>query len=220
MSTKQSPSPTEAVSTEAVPYRITVHHLEVCNCNHGCGCQFGGFPDHGACEAMIGLEVIDGEYGSVDLSGTRAVIGVKWPGAIHEGGGHVVLFVDENSSDKQVEGLATILSGQAGGMPWEVLAGTIDELEGPIRAPIAMIADGRRSSYSVPGVLDVRMAPLINPVSEKEQDVNIRYPSGGFMWDEGEVGTTDTMEISHDGMDFRYPGQFAVYARPTWTNQA
>jgi hypothetical protein len=23
------------------PYRIQVHNIEACNCNHGCNCQFG-----------------------------------------------------------------------------------------------------------------------------------------------------------------------------------
>ncbi len=202
------------------PYRIKGHHLEVCNCDHGCGCQFSGFPDHGNCKALIGYEVIEGEFGSVGLTGARAVIGARWPKAIHEGNGHVVLFVDEALPDEKVEALATIFSGQAGGMPWEALAATIEKMEGPIRAPIEMNVDGRRSAFRVPDVLDVRMTPLVNPVSEEEQDVSIVYPSGGFIWDEGRIGTTEAMRIAHDGLDFEYPGQFAAYATPTWTNQA
>lgn len=202
------------------PYRIKLHNLEVCNCNHGCGCQFAGYPDHGGCEAILGYDVIEGRFGDTDLSGARAVIGAKWPGAIHEGGGHVVLFVDEDMSDEQVEALATIFSGQAGGMPWEALAATVEKLEGPIRAPIEMTVDGKRSRYRVPGAVDVRMTPLQNPVTEEEQEVSIVYPNGGFIWDEGRIGTTETMRISHDGLEFEYPGRFAAYSTPTWTNQA
>lgn len=203
----------------ATPYRITAHHLEVCNCNHGCGCQFAGYPDHGGCRTMIGLELTEGRFGSVDLSGIRSVLAARWPGAIHEGGGHVALFVDERASDEQVNALATIFSGQAGGMPWEAIAGTVAKLDGPERASIEMAVDGRRSSFRIPGVLEVGMMPLLNPVSEEIQDVTIRYPSGGLMWNEGRVGTTETMKISYDGLEFEHPGGFAAYATPTWTNQ-
>lgn len=98
--------------------------------------------------------MIDGAFGDVDLRGARTVIGAKWPGAIHEGGGHVVLFVEEDASVEQVEALATIFSGQVGGMPWEALGATIERIEGPIRAGIEMVVDGKNSSFSVPETLD------------------------------------------------------------------
>jgi hypothetical protein len=76
------------------PWRLKVHNLEACNCSNGCGCQFNGFPDYGGCEAIVGYEVIEGHYGTVDLTGVRAVFGGKWPKAIHEGNGTGVLFID------------------------------------------------------------------------------------------------------------------------------
>ncbi len=56
---------------------------------------------------------------------------VKWPKAIHEGDGAAAVFIDESASQDQVNGLATILTGQAGGMPWELLATTLSSLDGP-----------------------------------------------------------------------------------------
>ena len=97
------------------PYSIKVHNLETCNCNHGCGCQFKGYPDHGNCQALLGYEVIEGHYGDTDLTGTQVVIGVKWPKAIHEGHGQAVMLIDESATPEQVQGLAMIFSGQAGG---------------------------------------------------------------------------------------------------------
>lgn len=206
--------------TTRTAYRIKVHNLETCNCEHGCGCQFGGFPDHGGCEFIIGYEVIEGNYGEVDLAGTRLVIGAKYPKAIHEGGGRAVLFVDENASAEQVEGVAMIFSGQAGGMPWEAIADTLDAVEGPVVKPIEMTVDGRRSSYRIPDVLDVEMAPIINPVTGEENDVHIVYPQGGFFWNDGSVGTTETMRIDYGDIHLDHPGQFASYAVAEWTNQA
>lgn len=204
----------------AEPYRIKVHNLETCNCNHGCGCQFGGFPDHGPCEALLGYDVIEGHYGDVDLAGARVVIAVKWPGAIHDGGGEAAVFVDESITDEQEQGLAMIFSGQAGGMPWEAIGGTIASLQGPLRRPIEMNVDGPKSSFSIAGVLDANMSPLKDPVSGDEKDVHIVYPSGGFIWDDGRIGTTQDMRVDFGGIQFDHRGMFAAYATPEWTNQA
>ena len=210
----------EATDTATrTPYRIKVHNLESCNCNHGCGCQFGGFPDYGGCEAIIGYEIIEGNYGDVDLAGVRLVVGAKWPKAIHEGHGQAVMFVDETASPEQVEGVAMIFSGQAGGMPWEALATTLDSVEGPILKPIEMTINGTHSSFRIPGVLEVNMTPLIDPVSGEEKEVHIVYPKGGFLWDDGDICTTETMQIDYGNIKFQYPGKFSDHAIPEWTNQ-
>lgn len=146
--------------TARKPYRIQVHNIEACNCNHGCNCQFSGFPDHGGCEAMIGGEVIAGSYGDVSLAGVRYVIAFTYPKAIHEGNGTVAVFIDERVSPAQFDAIATILSGKAGGMPWEGLAGTVGRLEGPIRKPIDMTVNGTKSEFEIPGVLALRQTPI------------------------------------------------------------
>ena len=208
-----------ATATTRTPWRLQVHNLEVCNCSNGCGCQFNGFPDYGGCEAIVGYEVIAGHYGAVDLAGVRAVFAGKWPKAIHEGNGQGVLFVDASARPEQVEGLATIFSGQAGGMPWEALAATITESEGPLLRPIEMTINGRKSSFRIPGIIDVAMTSLINPVTGAESEVHVVYPKGGFIWNDGDVGTTTTMRINHGALNFQYPGKWAAYAVAEWTNQ-
>jgi hypothetical protein len=206
--------------TAAKPrWRLKVHNLETCSCNHGCGCQFGGFPDKGFCDAIIGYEVIEGHYGDVDLAGVRTVYVGTWPKAIHEGHGRALLFVDESARPEQVEGLTKIFSGQAGGMPWEGFAATVDTFDGPILKPIEMRVDGHRSSFRVPGLIDVTMTPLKDAVSGEEKEVHIVYPKGGFVWNDGSIGTTTTMSINHGDVHFQYPGWFAAYAVAEWTNQ-
>jgi hypothetical protein len=201
------------------PYRIRVHNIEACNCNHGCNCQFGGFPDHGGCEAIIGGEVIDGSYGDVSLAGARYVVAVMYPKAIHEGHGTWAVFVDERESRAQFDAMTAILSGQAGGMPWEALAGTVERLEGPISKPIEMTVNGTKSEFEIPGVLAMRQTPIRDPVSGQEKEVQIVYPKGGFFWDTGNVTTTAVMHAEYGPIRFRHPGGFASYATPTWTNQ-
>lgn len=202
------------------PYRVKLHHMECCNCKHGCNCQFAGWPNEGKCEFIVGFEVIEGSFGDTDLGGVRFVLGCAYPGAIHEGGGRVVVFFDESTRPEQQDAVATILSGKMGGMPWEALAGTVASLEGPFRARLEMKVDGRRSSFRVPDVLEVRLTPLKDVVSGADKEVHIVYPQGGFFWDDGDICTTDTMRIDHPAMKFEHPGRYSAYAVANWTNQA
>ncbi len=202
------------------PWRMTVHNIEACNCRSGCNCQFAGFPDDGGCEAMIGGEVQEGSYGDVSLAGARYVIAFIYPKAIHEGGGNVAVFIDERATSAQADALAAILSGRAGGMPFEALAGTFASLEGPVRAPIEMTVEGTRSSFRIPGVLELAQTPIRDPMSGAEKEVQIVYPKGGFFWNVGNIATTATMSCDYGPIRFRHPGGFASYATPTWTNQA
>jgi hypothetical protein len=204
-----------------VPYRITVHNIEACNCSTACGCQFSGFPNtaNGSCEAIIAGEVKDGKYGDVELKGVRYIVAFMYPKAIHQGSGKVAVFIDEKASDKQAEAITMILSGKAGGMPWEALAATIAVLEGPVRKPIEMKVDGTRSSLRIPGVLEMRQTPIRNPVSGEEKEVQIVYPKGGFFWNTGNITTTDVLEVNYGPIKFRHGGGFASYSTPTWSNQ-
>ncbi|HKT59174.1 MAG TPA: DUF1326 domain-containing protein [Gemmatimonadales bacterium] len=199
---------------------MTVHNIEACNCTPGCNCQFTGFPDKGGCEALIGGEVKEGSFGKVSLAGVRYVVAFIYPGAIHQGGGNVALFIDERATREQAEAIATILSGQAGGMPFEALAGTFASVDGPIRAPIEMTVNGTRSHFRIPGVLELAQTPLKDAVSGKEKSVQIVYPDGGFFWDVGNVATSATLDCNYGLIRFRHPGGFASYSTPTWSNQA
>ena len=204
---------------ERMPYRITVHNIEACNCESHCGCQFSGYPNHGGCDAVIGGEVKEGKYGDVKLDGARYVVACMYPKAIHEGNGTVAVFIDEKMSDRQADALTMILSGQAGGMPWEALAGTIATLEGPVRKPIDMKVNGTHSSYRIPGVLEMRQRPIRDAVSGQDKEVQIVYPKGGFFWNLANVATTEVLEVNYGPVKFKHEGGFASYGTTTWTNQ-
>ena len=201
------------------PYRVKAESVEACNCRHGCNCQFAGFPNDGYCEFIIGYEIKDGRVGDVSLNGLRAVVAAKYPKAIHEGNGHVVLFVDDKSSEQQVDALVSVLSGQLGGMPWEALAGTIGKFEGPIRKPIEIKVAGEKSLVRVPGSIDLQLTPLRDAVSGAEKEVHIVYPKGGFFWDDARIATTEAMRATHGDFGFEWPARYASAAEVLWSNQ-
>ena len=210
-----TPAPETATRT---PFRVRAQSVEACSCAHGCNCQFGGTPNEGMCEFVIGYEVEDGRFGTVDLRGFRAVVAAKYPKAIHDGHGHAVLFVDERASPEQVSAFASIISGQFGGMPWEALAGTIEQLEGPIARPIDLRIDGQRAHIRVPGAVELETTPLRNPVTGEEKEVHITYPKGGFFWNDGNVVTTSKMRVTHESLRMEWPSKYASTAEVNWTN--
>lgn len=208
-----------ATAANRTAYRMKMDHIEACNCQHGCNCQFGGFPNEGKCEFLIGYHVREGSYGDVDLAGTKVVVAMKYPGAIHEGNGTCVLFIGEDARPDQVEALEEIWSGRAGGMPWEALAGTLSSVEGPLLRPIEMKLEGKRSSFEIPGVLELELTPLMNPVTGEEKDVQIHYPKGGFFWNTADCTTSATMRFEHGDLSFSHPGKFASVSVAEWSNE-
>lgn len=204
---------------DRTPYRVKAQSVEACSCNHGCNCQFAGFPNEGKCEFIMGYEVKDGRFGNVSLNGLRAVVAGKYPKAIHEGNGHVVLFIDDKASQEQVDAFATILSGKIGGMPWEALAGTIRRFEGPIRKPVEIQLAGERSVLRVPGSIELQLTPLKNPMTGQDKEVHIVYPKGGFFWNDAKIATTQTMRAEHGDLRLEWPNRFASAAEVNWTNQ-
>ena len=208
-----------AAQTGKTSYRVKAESIEACNCQHGCNCQFSGFPNEGKCEFIVGFDVKDGHVGNVSLNGLRAVVAAKYPKAIHEGNGHVVLFVDDKASDEQANAFATVLSGQLGGMPWEALAGTVGKFEGPIRKPVEIKAAGEKSLVRVPGAIDLQLTPFKDIMSGVEKEVHIVYPKGGFFWDDARVATTATMRAQYGDLKFEWPNRYAAAAEVNWTNQ-
>jgi hypothetical protein len=162
--------------------------------------------------------VDEGRFGTVNLAGFRAVIAAKYPGAIHEGHGHAVLFVDAKAPAEQVSAFAAIVSGQHGGMPWEALANTVEKLEGPIPATIEMGISGQKGRIRVPNAIELETTPLRNPVTGEEKEVHILYPKGGFFWNDGNVVTTRTMRVDHPSLTMSWPSKYAATAEVNWTN--
>jgi len=172
---------------------------EFCNCDFGCGCNFGGFPNSsdGSCRALIGLDITDGSCGNVSLSGLRCAAVVDWPKAIHEGHGKCVFVVEPPTSEAQIGALAQIFTGKLGGLPWELLGPTF-EVAGLVKAPITIEGSGRKSTLKIEGVGEGRGDTFKDPVTGKDHLANIDLPDG-FIWKKGECGQ-GTFRASAEGV--------------------
>ena len=163
-----------------------------CNCAYGCPCQFNALPTEGHCRAIGVVDIDEGHHGDTRLDGLRCGMIVSWPGAIHEGRGAVVQIIDERASDEQREALLRIMSGQdtePGATFFQVFATTFETFHDPVFAPIDFEIDVERRSarVNIPGWMEARGEPIVNPVTGEEHHARINLPHG-FEYDRCEVG--------------------------------
>jgi len=201
---------------EKIGWKVSGTWLEACNCDYGCPCNFDGFPTTGSCEGTVGFHVDTGVHGKTSLDGLSVVVAVKWPKAIHDGNGKAEIFIDERASEAQRGALVRILTGQDGGMPWELLAPTLSELVGPHFKPITFEVNGTRSRMAVDG-LEVQLEPFKNPVTGEVAEPHTVLPQG-FIWRDGHV-CRSSKNVAAGGVQYDWTGKNAYYARVEWSNQ-
>ena len=124
----------------------------------------------------------------------------------------------EGASAEQRAALVRIFSGRAKGTgPFELFGNTMSAFDDPVFAPIEMTIDGRRSSFRVPGHLDVALAPFTNPVSGEVQDIRVNMPKG-FIFRSAQAARTLVMKLLGTGpLSFDHSGQNAFFARLEFT---
>jgi hypothetical protein len=190
---------------------------EFCNCDFGCGCNFGGFPnsEDGSCRALVGMSIEEGRCGDVGLSGVRCAAVLSWPKAMHEGNGRCVFVVDPETTDRQVEALAQIFTGRLGGLPWEILGPTF-EVVGLEKARIRITGSGPKSTLTVEGFAEGRGDTFRNPVTGEDHFAEIHLPQG-FIWTKGECGQ-GSFTARAGPLDLAYDRTNWILYRFDWSN--
>lgn len=197
-------------------WQMRAKYYEACNCELGCPCNMSGFPSHGKCEGSVAFEVIEGQREGVDLAGLKVAAAVKWPGAIHEGNGNMVVFID--GTEDQRDAIIPILMAQDPGLPWEILATTVSEIHGPFFETIEIDDNGTDSHVRVGAKFDVQMASFKDPVSGEPHEAHLVLPTG-FIFTDGLIGTTSVNRIDADGVSYNHPGKNAFYSEVVWSSE-
>jgi hypothetical protein len=185
-----------------------------CNCSYGCPCQFNALPTYGNCSAVVGIEIDRGNHGDVSLSGLRVAGIFRYPGPIHEGNGEALPIVDRRANEAQRNALLRIMSGQdtkPGATMFQVFFSMLSKVHDPVFADIDFTVDisKRRAQLKVPGYLETRGEPILNPITGAEHRIRIE-PEGGFEFKVAEIGrgwTKATGPVTYDLTDSY--GQFA-----------
>jgi hypothetical protein len=163
-----------------------------CNCAYGCPCQFNDLPTHGNCQAIMAVEIREGFHGNTRLDGLNIAAVVAWPGAIHQGKGQCVPVVDDRANDAQRGALLRIMSGldtQPGATIFQVFSSTYEKVHTPLFAKIDFTVDveRRKAKIQIPGLVEGRGEPILNPISGQEHRVRIDLDAG-FEYSVAEVG--------------------------------
>ena len=211
-------------------WKVHAYFLDACNCDWGCPCQFNAKPTHGNCEGVAGYHVVTGSYGTnIKLDGLNMALIASWPGPIHEGHGKASFYLDNRADERQFEALSNIITGRAGGGPFEVYASTIEELQEPKRASVKFQSRDTRSRVSVFGIRESRkqrnqsqdiiaeawLEPIRNPVTGKVHRAIIEIPEG-FESSRMDQASMKAL-VANDGyLNFRYEGTYGSFSENTW----
>ena len=198
---------------KASAWHLKGEHVVGCNCDWGCPCNFNARPTMGFCAGVWGWRIDEGKFGSVTLSGLNIAQAGKWPGAIHEGGGILINFIDDRASRAQRDALAKIMAGQAGmGGPFAIFASTCSKLHGPESHPIRIRTGGNQPSLEIGNFARTACEPIRNPVTNEKSAIRIVHPSGGFIFNEGNMLNAVECRISHPPLIFTFPQKNGVLA--------
>jgi hypothetical protein len=140
-------------------YQIEGRLLEVCTCNVLCPCWVGEDPDGGTCDGTLAWHVDKGSVNGVDVAGRTIVMLCHIPGNILKGDWNVRVYVDEKSTDAQMEALLSVWTGKLGGPIADMakLVGRVDSVE---KVPIEFLVEGVKGTLKVGEVITAGLEPF------------------------------------------------------------
>ena len=195
-------------------WEIQGRELVNCTCDYGCNCQFNGLPDKGHCHAVAGIQIDTGYHGNTRLDGLRVAAIFKWPGAIHEGNGEAIAFVDEAADDEQRNALLRIMTGadtDPFATMFSVYASTVTTMHEPVFTKIDLKVDveSRKGRIFVKDYIETDGVPLRNLVSGEEARAQIVLPNG-FEYTIADIGSASSRTTGPVRVDIKDSyGQFA-----------
>ncbi|MGI0028905.1 MAG: DUF1326 domain-containing protein [Nitrososphaera sp.] len=203
------------MKTGKTKWQMRVYYLDSCNCDWGCPCQFNARPTHGKCQGIGGIHIIEGNYGKVKLDRLNMAYILSWPGPIHEGHGKASFYVDDRTNDDQFAALSKIITGDAGGGPFEVYRSVMDGFQEPRRARIAFEAKGLNSRIRIGDFAEAWLEPIRNPVTGEIHRAIIELPSG-FEASRMDQSSTRAVVSSDGYLNFKYAGTYGSFQKTSW----
>ena len=203
-----------AIQTEkpatGVRWQITGTMIQACNCDWGCPCEFNSRPTEGHCHGTWTWHVKEGSFGSTPLAGIHFGAACKWPGPLHEGNGECLPILDARASESQIQAVAALLSGKAGG-PWEIIATTLSKVHDPQFGDWELDERGANSRLRAGTLLDLELTPMTNPVSGAPFEAIVRLPDG-FVANELSHASSRAFRVG-GAVEYAYPGRDAAYGQ-------
>ena len=179
-----------------IPWEIEGRELVNCTCEYGCNCQFNGLPDKGHCYAVAIIFIDKGHFAETPLDGLRLAAIFKWPGAIHEGNGEAIAFVDERARPEQRDALLKIMTGQETApfaTMFAVYASTVTKMHEPVFTTIDGDIDvaARKGRGLIEGYVEMTGRPIRSLVTGEDSRGQIVLPDG-FEYEVAEIGSASS----------------------------
>ena len=161
-------------------WQIEGEWFKNCNCDPGCPCDFNQRPTHGFCEGVAAMRITKGHFGDVDMAGVKWGGVVRWPGALHEGNGEMMPFIDVDTTEEQRNAIFEIASGTHGDTFMEVFSFICPTVHPPVVAPVEWEFDlqSRHGRVKVGDVLETEVETLRGISPPEPYRVLVRIPDG------------------------------------------
>ena len=195
-------------------YSLKGHMVSGCNCDWGCPCNFEIAPSYGNCEGVYMWHVESGNYNGVSLDGTTFGQFGLFPEAIHLGNGIVFDVIDERLSPEQRQAVETVLTQV---VPFSVFHDLAPNFLGFQYVPMELHLDGIRSGLKIPGVLDLKLDAMKNPVTGEDELATLTKPTG-FTANITELCTAKTFTFEVGGKSYNYSGKYGEFCPFDYSN--
>jgi len=151
------------------------------------------------------MKVDKGHFDVVSLDNVKWAVAYHWPGPLHEGNGTVKPYFDTSTQPEQLNALAQILTGQAGGGWFEMLSTIVTEVKQPAIVDIDFEFSSKNGTIG--DAIENRFAAIKNPVTGDKASIQVRIPGGLEYSDQGEaeIVCSEVMRSS-DEIVFDYSG--------------
>jgi len=196
-------------------YSLKGEMLSGCNCDWGCPCNFEIPPSYGNCEGVYMWHVVSGQYDGVSLDGTTFGQFGLYPEAIHLGNGTVFDVIDEKLNPEQRQAVETILAEVE---PLSVFHDLATTFLGFQYKPMELHLDGIRSGLKIPGILDLKLDAMKNPVTGDDELATLTKPTG-FTANVSELCNAATFTFEVGGKSYDHSGKYGEFCPFEYSNE-
>lgn len=206
----------------AEPWSIRGEYMESCNCEVLCPCLLGprnekasalARPTEGHCDVPMIFHIHDGQYGTVDLAGTKVGLFIYTPGPMGLGDWTFGLYLDEDATQEQRDASEKIFSGDSGGAVGRFFKPLIKDRVPNRTVHMELHRVGNKGRASIPGILDVEYDAIEGWDGTASWIDNLRHFVSKRLYT---CRSTRSVFTDH-GMNWDNAGRNAYYANFEWS---
>lgn len=133
------------------------------------------------------------------------------PGPVHEGNITSVLYADERATAKQREALEHLLTKNPEAIPFGIFMSLTSNFLGVHYVPFEINLDRTKSRVKIPGVYELQLTPIKNPVTGEVEPATLLKPKG-FTSKQQELCSTSALRFTSQGLAFDHSGKYGEFS--------